>query len=159
MGRHPVKNHTNPSLMKVIHKIHKIHGIAVSGGWRIISGYLISPGAVKRMLSYTDQFNMRIPHIGNIICQFCGQRSVSSETTVISGLILFPGTQMNLIYRHGAAVGIHRFSVFLPLFIGPLPVGQICNHRGGFRPHLRLITIRIGLKQYIPPFCLNSKFI
>ena len=73
MRRNPVKDHTDPLLMHIVHKIHKILRRAVSGSRRIIPGHLISPRAVKRMLHHRQQLNVRIAHFFYVICDHRSQ--------------------------------------------------------------------------------------
>ena len=50
MCRYPVKNNADLILVEIINHIFEILRCSVSGSRCIISGYLISPGTIKRML-------------------------------------------------------------------------------------------------------------
>ena len=60
--------------MKMVNHIFEIFCCSVAGGRCIITGYLIAPGAVKRMLCDSHQFDMGIAHLlhisSQLMCQF-----------------------------------------------------------------------------------------
>ena len=63
MRRYSVKDDAYLVPVKVIYHPRKIFRRAVPGGRRVVACYLISPGAVKRMLGNADQLHMGISHI------------------------------------------------------------------------------------------------
>ena len=96
MCRNPVKDHADPMLMHIVHKIHKILRSAISRSRRIITGHLVSPGAVKRMLHHRHQLNMRIPHFGYILRKHHRKLTVIVKTAVLL-LRLFERAKMDFI--------------------------------------------------------------
>ena len=69
MCRYPVKDNTDFLFMQIIYHISKIFRRTISGSRCIISGYLIPPGAIKRMLRNPHQLYMRITHFLHIFCK------------------------------------------------------------------------------------------
>ena len=74
MCRNPVKDHTDLITVKIINHIFEIFCCSVAGSRCIITGYLIAPGAVKRVLCNSHQFDMGIAHFlhisSQLMCQF-----------------------------------------------------------------------------------------
>src|SRR5262249_34594460 len=56
--RYPVENYPNSMLVKVIHHVHEVLRRSIARGWRKVTGGLISPRAIERMLHNRQQFNM-----------------------------------------------------------------------------------------------------
>ena len=146
MGRNPVQNHSDPVLMHIIHKIHKILWCSKARGRGIISGYLVSPGSVQRVFHDRHQLNMRIPHLLHIIGK--QRRNLS----VITELIRFifrpsPGAQMNLIDAHRRLLPVRLLPVLHPRRILPFIRTQITDYGSISRTLLRLVAIRIRFQN------------
>ena len=77
MCRYPVQNHADALCMHIVHEIHEIFRCAVTTGRCIVSGHLIAPGTVKRVLHNRHQLNMRIAHLFYIV------RKHHSQFTII----------------------------------------------------------------------------
>ena len=91
-----------------------------SGSRRIISRYLISPGAIKRMLCNTNQLHMRISHIFYIIYQSMRKFSVIIISAFLFSMRMFPpAPRMYLIDRDRTAVLIKHLSFLHPCRIRP----------------------------------------
>ena len=130
MCRYPVQDHTDSLLMEIIHKIHEIFTGSISAGRRIISGYLIAPGTVKRMFHNGHDFHMGVSHLFHIVCQFW------SNFTIIVKEFIFrfdPGSHMYFINEHRRIFIIDLFSAFHPLRIFPLILFQIHYNRSILR--------------------------
>ena len=69
MRRYPIQDHADPLLMHIVHEIHEIIRSSVAAGRRIISGHLISPGLIERMLHDRHQLHMGISHLFYVLCQ------------------------------------------------------------------------------------------
>ena len=83
MGRYPVQNDTDLIAMQHVDQICKILRCSVTGGRCIIAGYLIAPGAVKRMLCDSHQLHMSIPHILYVFCQLMSKLTVIVKSVFI----------------------------------------------------------------------------
>ena len=66
MRRYPVKNDTNLLLMALIDQVSKILRRSVTGGRCIITGYLIAPRSIERILRDSHQFNVCVSHLLDI---------------------------------------------------------------------------------------------
>ena len=100
MRWYPVQNHAYFVPVQIIYQIYKIFRCAVSGSWRIIACYLISPGTVKRIFQNTHQFHMGITHFFNILGQRFRNLPVCIKAFIFSARMTFPGTNMHLIDCH-----------------------------------------------------------
>src|SRR5687767_4535942 len=65
--RNPVKNHSDPALVKAVDQEHQILRRAVTAGGREISRSLIAPGSIEGMLHYREQLDMSEAHLRNVI--------------------------------------------------------------------------------------------
>ena len=90
MCRYPVKNYPNSFAVHIIHKIHKVLRSTVSGCRSIISGYLISPRAVKGIFRYSHQLDMGISHMLYIFCKFMCKLPVIKKSVLCSVILLLP---------------------------------------------------------------------
>ena len=66
MRRNPVQYNSYAVFVAFINEIHEVVRSAVARGRRKVSGDLIAPGAVKRVLHYRQQLDVRIAHVENI---------------------------------------------------------------------------------------------
>ena len=129
MSRYPIQNHADAGLMQNIYHFHKSLRTAMSGGRRIVSRHLISPGTVKRMLQNAHQFYMRVSHVVAVLCEVPSCLLVSDKSVSIRISFSLPGTKMHLINRHGALVPI-PLTLLHPLLILPGKSGKVfCNRR------------------------------
>ena len=62
VGWHPVKDDTDLCLVEGVNECHEVFWIAISGSRRIISSYLVTPGAIERIFRNAHQFNVRVAH-------------------------------------------------------------------------------------------------
>ena len=146
MCRHPVQNDTDFMFMHIIHEIAEIFRRSVTGGRRIISGNLVSPGTVKGVLCNSHKFYMGVAHIFHIIGQCVSQFPVIVKARVLflSARVLFPRTRMHFIDGHGVFLGVKLLPFFHPCSVPPFESLQIHNFRGIARTHFRKITVRVG---------------
>ena len=71
---HPVHYHAQPRLMALVYEFLELRRVAVAGGDGIISGNLIAPAVVQRVLGYRQQLYMGIAHLLYIAYKPPGQR-------------------------------------------------------------------------------------
>src|SRR5947207_1559548 len=67
--RHPVENHSDAALMQIVHEEHEILRRAIARRWREVSGRLISPRRVERMLHDRQQLDMSEIHAIHVVRQ------------------------------------------------------------------------------------------
>ncbi len=70
MTGYPVQDNSDTPLVTAVNKGHKVPGMSMAAGGRIITHGLVAPGTVKGMLHDGQKFNMGVPHIYHIIHQF-----------------------------------------------------------------------------------------
>ena len=136
MGGNPIQNHSDSLTVHIIHKIHEIVRRAVTAGRGVISGHLITPGGVQRMLHHRKQLHMGIAHLFHILCQKRGYFAVIVKFrsgNIISLLVLLegmahPGAQMNLVNQHGLFLGMRCGPLLHPFLVLPLIVVNIPDH-------------------------------
>ncbi len=152
MRRHPVQDYADIVFMEVIDHPCKILRRTVPGRRRIISGYLIAPGAVKRIFGYPHQFYMGIPHFFYIIRKRPRHLAVCIKPAVLFvARMAHPGSRVHLINTHRLL--IHCFTClafFHPRIVRPFKMVDIYNTRRRPRPHFRKIRIWIRLIKLAP---------
>ena len=148
MCRYPVQNDSNACLMQFINQIHKILRRSVTGRRRIVSGHLIPPGAIIRMLCDSHKLYMGVFHLFQIFNDPVGKLPIiieSFRSTVIR--MLHERTDMTLIDRHGLLVHIFFIPGFHPLGILPIESRDISNDGRCARSVLRIVSKGIGFVQ------------
>ena len=163
MGRHPVQNDAYAGAMHGINEILKILRSTETAGGRIVSRYLVSPGAVEGMLHHGHQFHVGIAHLRQIGSQHIRDIAVVHIVFTIlhGGIVLrMPGAQMHLVDIHRERIEMALLfptadlGVFLSLS-HPFPVlpvvGDIrADYRGTVRKRLVLPGIGIGFHKRAP---------
>src|SRR6202022_2802442 len=66
MPRNPVENDSDALLVAAIDEMTKLVRIPKTARWRIVTGDLVTPGTVKRMLGDGQQFDMGVAHFFDI---------------------------------------------------------------------------------------------
>ena len=146
MSRYPVKNNADAFFVHVVNKIHEFFRGAVAGGRSKISGDLISPGAVKRMLGDAHQFNVGISHGFHIVCQFMGCLHISVVAGFFCSLLFLPGAQMDFIDCHWRLNRICRGAFSHPGGIAPFKTADICGYGCSARAEFAGKCVWIGLQ-------------
>src|SRR5215469_5303163 len=70
MRGHPVQDHADSALMKIINEVHEIRWCAEPAGGSKVADCLISPGTVERMLHNRKKFD---------VCETCVMDVVSQQ--------------------------------------------------------------------------------
>src|SRR5579885_2764843 len=79
MPRHPIKDHAYARLMQRINQRAKIVGRAKTTGGRVHAGRLIAPGAIKRVFSDGQEFDMRVSQLAYICWQLFRQFTIREK--------------------------------------------------------------------------------
>ena len=145
MSRYPVQNHPDLIFMQCIDQIHKILGCAIPGSRRIITGYLISPGTVKRMLRNTHQLHMCKTHFFQIFHNGIRELPIGIKALILSSRMTHPGTDMAFIDGHRFSIDVFSSPCIHPLFICPAHMRQICDNRCRTRSFFCKIGKRVRL--------------
>ena len=157
MCRYPVQDHADSLLMHIVHKVFKIIGSSVSRGRRIITGHLISPGLVQRVLHHRHQFHMGKSHFLYVLRQHRSDFPVIIKYAVI--LRFFPGAQMHFVDIHRGLVPLYFSPLFHPVAVLPAVFAEIRYHTCRIRAQLGGIGVRIRLQIYQSSFGLNLIFV
>ena len=155
MCRYPVENDADVMHMEIIHQIHEFLRGSVTCCRRIISGYLISPGAVKRIFRNTHQFNMRISHPFAVFDEFMGKLGIVQETVLIVPVAFLPGSKVNFINCHRLFKRVLFGTLFHPGIVFPVVSVNDRGTAGSCRTQFRMECIRISLIQDISLFGCN----
>ena len=138
--RHPVEQYANASAVGAIDETAKARGVTKPGGGGIQAQRLITPGAIERVLTDRQQFEVREAHVLRIRHKLFGQFVPIQPAVVFFGLAP-PTGQMHFVNAHRR---IER--------IGRLARGRGQRHRrhyrdntGRGRAQFRLPRIRVGL--------------
>ena len=159
MRRYPVQDHTDAIPVQIIDHIGKILRCPVTGSRRIISGYLIPPGSVKRVLRNPHQLHMGIPHLLHIIRNRMSKFTIGIKSLILCARMTHPGAHMYLIDRQRILFLIPLFALFQPLLVRPLQIRNIGHTRSCPRTKFCIIGERIRFKNPLSFLCLNTKLI
>ena len=112
----PVHNNTDIVFMHLVDKVHEVLWGTITGSGCKISGYLITPGWVKRVFGNWHQFHVSISHVLDIRCQFIRTFAVIKKLSI---LILTPRTKVHFINIDWFTHMILQFSFIHPRLIFP----------------------------------------
>ena len=142
MGRHPVQYHADAGAVEPIHQIHKVVGCPVTGCRGIITGTLIAPGGIIRILRHRQKFHIVIAVLPHIVCQLVAQFPVCKEPAVLA---FAPRAQMHLVNIEKALRRMAVFHSLAPLVIRPVKTAYVVDFAVGQRPCLGVESIGISL--------------
>ena len=129
-------------LVQKIYQVHKIIRRSITRSRCIITGHLIPPGSVIRMLHNRHQFHMRVTHFLTIIANHR-----SKFTVVIKFFFgirrLFKCAKRHFVNKHRLLFRIPFFTLGKPLFIFPVILIQIPYNACRRRTTLCIIAVRI----------------
>ena len=133
----------------------------MTGGRRIVAGYLIPPGTVKGMLRNTHQLYMSVSHALYVICQFHGKLTVIviACRIFVRSFMLSPGPWMHLINGHGIGMYIRFCTLFEPGGICPFEIADICGTGSGSRSQLCPVAIGICFIKNSSVSRKNAEFV
>ena len=83
VGRHPIQNHSDSVLMQVVHEEHEVLWGSEARRGREISGGLVAPGTIKRMLHHRQEFHMGEPHALQVLGQLGRGLTIAQGAIVI----------------------------------------------------------------------------
>ena len=129
--------------MRSVHEITEIIARAETTRWRIKTGRLVAPTAVKRVLVHRHQFDVGEPHPFHVRDELIGEFPVAQPEIVVG--MTTPRPQMHFIDGDWR-IELVGFFTRLGLFHF---FGQTANERGRFRTHLRLKGVRVGFNPQV----------
>ena len=153
MCRNPVQDHSNPLLMHIVHKVHKIIRSSIPAGRGIIPGHLIPPGSIQGMFHHRHQLHMRISHLFDILCQAhrdfpiivkFGADCLRPVFRNLKGLAN-PGTQVQFIDGYRLCLMVSLLTCLHPGIVTPRKFPDIPDNRRIVRTQLRIVCIWVCL--------------
>ena len=141
--------------MEQIHHFPEVIRCTMTGSRCKITGYLIAPRPIERILCQWHEFHMRIRHFFQIRNDF---RSKFQITRELFPFLVFPRAKMHFIDIHGFFVWNPFFSLLHPCGIFPLITAfkQFGSRTGtSFKMH----SIRVRLFQNLSILCFDTVFI
>ena len=146
MGRNPVEDDADPLFMHIVHKRLKIVRSPETTRRRIVTGHLIAPGLIERVLHHREKLHMGVAHLLDVSSKFFRDLPVIIKLAAVDVIPIFilsyrflhPGAEMDLIDRHRRVLQpvFCRFSLFDPLAIVPLIISHIPDHGRRIRSEL-----------------------
>ena len=156
MPRHPVQQHAQSPFVGPVDEVHEILRRAVATGHRVVTGLLVAPGHVERMLCHRQQLQMGVAHLHRVVDQRMRQFPVVQERAVRTAP---PGAQM-----HFVNVERPRIDRVFPLsgepgVVGPLEITGVYHPGRGARPQFGRKSERVGFDADLAGLVLNRIFV
>ena len=136
MGRHPIKNDSQPFLMTPVHEPHEFMRCPIPGSRRKIPCYLIPPRRIIRIFHHRHKLQMGISH-------FLYVRNQHLRKLTIRCHFLSKATEMYLIYTKRSGLQRRFFSIFHESSIIPDKTFYIEVLRCGFRPFFTMKSVGV----------------
>ena len=133
VGGHPVQNDAQPRLMQGIHQRHEVVRRSVAAGRSEVSGTLIPPAVVQRVLRHRQQLHEVVAHAPDVGGKLAGQLTVAEAGTV---LMAAPGAQMHLVDQQRAVHRRLRRALLPPRPVVPAVLRQVVHLAVGARAGL-----------------------
>ncbi len=140
VGRYPVQEYADVLLVAGIDEMTQVVWTAEAGGGGIITGDLVTPGFIQRVLHDRQQFDMRVAQLLDIGYQFFCHFQPGIETAVF---MLTPGTGMQFVDGDRASLPVPVVAVFDPAVVFPVIVVGRGDQRCGVRAHGHALGIGI----------------
>ncbi len=155
MARHPIENDAKPGTMAGVDQRRKIRRAAEPARRRELSGRLIAPGAVERMLGDRQELHMREVQVADIGRKLVRKLAIGEPAAAFLGPSP-PGAEMHFIDRdrriQGIAAGRRRRRGFIELHVD--------DNRRRLRAKLRRECDRVGLeRQQLAPWADDLEFV
>src|SRR5437870_5369220 len=83
MRRYPIENHGNTTLMQIIDEVHQILRCAIPAGRGEVTGRLISPRAIERMLGKRQKLDVRERGFLEIVGEWFRNLAVTHRSIVV----------------------------------------------------------------------------
>ena len=166
-ARHPVHDHTDASLVAGIDKVHELLRVAVARRGGIVSGRLVTPGAVEGMLHKRHDLDMCVAHVAHVVHELHRQVVVGVELAALRGegihgtgvvavlvrlalrrvAVALPRANMHLVDVKGLRHVVMAGAALEPCGVVPIVAIEGPQHARGTRRALGLKGVRIGLVE------------
>ena len=107
---HPVHNHADARLVACIDKVHELLRVAVARRGGIVTGRLVTPGAIEGMLHERHDLDMRIAHVAHVVHKLYRQLVVGVELAALRGEGVHGARVVAVLVR----IALRRVAMALP---------------------------------------------
>ena len=152
VGRHPIQNHANIVLMAVIDEIFEVVRCAKTAGWRKVPCALVTPGAVKGVFGYGQEFDMCIAHLLHVGHQLVRQLPIT-QNSILFG-VPPPTAEVDFVDVQGPVQGLVTGAIRDPFPISPVVAVQRPDPGGRSRQYFCIETIGI---RFVDPVIYQRK--
>src|SRR5258708_17880431 len=158
MSRYPIKEHTDVVLVAPVHEITKFIWVTVTASWRVVTGNLVAPRTVERMLSYGHQFDMCKATVLDI-----GNQPIAKLSITKIPIIFFrhprPRAEVHFVDADCVFCPLHRITIFDPGGVVPGKAIEIEYERCRLQTMLAIKRERIAFQNDLTPAVTQFKFI
>src|SRR5258708_10226347 len=158
MSRHPIKDHTNVALVAPVHEITKMTCVAVTASGRVVTGNLVAPRTVERMLSHGHQFDMGKATVFDI-----GNQSIAKLSITEIPIIFFrhprPRAEVHFVDADWLFLPLLRITIFDPGGIVPGKAIEIEYERCRLQTMLAVKRERIAFQNDLTRAIAHFKLI
>src|SRR5260221_5775628 len=158
MSRHLIKDQTNVVLVAPVHEITKFIWVTVTASWRVVTGNLVAPRTVERMLSHGHQFDMGKATVFDI-----GNQSIAKLSITKIPIIFFrhprPRADVHFVDADWLFVPLLRITIFDPGGIVPGKAIEIEYERCRLQTMLAIKRERIAFQNDLTRAVTQFKFI
>src|SRR6266446_1257526 len=158
MSRYPIKDHTNVALVAPVHEITKFIWVTVTASWRVVTGNLVTPRTIERMLSHGHQFDMRKATVFDIGNQPIAKLSIT-EIPIIFFRHSRPRAEVHFVDADRLFVPLLRIAIFDPGGIVPGKAIEIEYERSRLQTMLAVKRERIAFQNDLTRAIAHFKFI
>ena len=145
VGGHPVQDHPDVGAVEAVDQRHEVLRVAVAAGRREVTGRLIAPGSVERMLHQGQELDVGEPATLDVLDERVGQLVVAEESSGVRR-ITSPASEMDLVDRDGRVEPGAPPPRGHPVTVTPL-VREVPDHRSRAGRHLGAPRERVGLVE------------
>ncbi|MPN10435.1 hypothetical protein SDC9_157730 [bioreactor metagenome] len=92
MRGHPVHDNPNAHAVRAVNEVHQLFRLAVARGGGVVTRHLIAPAWIVRIRHQRHEFDMRIPHVRNVIHQLVREFAVTKPH--------LPAAEMHFVNTH-----------------------------------------------------------
>ncbi len=144
VGRHPVEQDADTSLVQHVDEDAEIVGRAEAAGGRVVAHGLVTPGCVERMLAHGQQLDVGVAHRLAVLGELSTQVLVGEEAVVGRAL---PRAEVHFVDADWRVQALRLGASRHPLVVVPGVARQIPDDRRGARAELRGEAKWVGFLQ------------
>ena len=100
VGRHPVEDHTDATLVQVVHQEHEVLGRPEAAGGSKVARGLVTPGRVVGVLHDRQELQVGEAHLLAVVGQLRGHLPIAQPAVAV-GRCAHPRAEVDLVDGHG----------------------------------------------------------